>query len=114
MARVFIPQHPWVRPSLHGPAINYGDLSPAFNFGAPIFMTPVGPIRHDRLHVYAGWISRHMEDFTSADYVLMVGDSMLQGMAVAVALLKVRGTINVIRGSAERGRFQSYPLKLEG
>lgn len=114
MSRVFIPQHPWTFDQATRLASNEGDLSGVFKFGHPIFMLPPGKIRFGRMGVYAELLHAHMFDFTADDYVMMTGDSVVQALAVAIALQKTDGATRYIRWHPMSATFQDFKLNLRG
>lgn len=112
MPRVFVPQHPWTRGSQDGKPVAVGDLTGLMAYGHPVFMVPAGPARHERLPVYADWIARHMFDYHADDYVLMTGDTMLQGIALAAAVKRTGGAVRGLRWNPTNYTFRDFTISI--
>jgi hypothetical protein len=89
------------------------NLQSAAGFGEVVTLIP-----HD--HVNAALVTkptlhklrRALKDFSDDDYLLPVGDIVLCGMAMAVALRENRGRARVLRWNREQKRYDVVEVEL--
>jgi hypothetical protein len=87
------------------------DLSPAREFGAIVELLPeqVSPFHADGV---VSHLSNRLADFGDGDFLLLIGNPALIGLAVAVAAAKNAGRVKMLQWSGTRRRYQ--PVSFTG
>ena len=83
-------------------AREYGDLIPIFEEGKQIMLSPGPAIRKAKMI---------LKDFNDKDYLLLIGDPSMIGLACSVAAYNNRGKYNVLK--YDRRTFTYYPIQID-
>ena len=84
------------------PAREYGELIPLFEEGKQIMLSPAPAIRKAKMI---------LKDFNDKDYLLLIGDPSMIGLACSVAAYNNRGKYNVLK--YDRRTFTYYPIQID-
>jgi|TARA_R110002012_G_scaffold287316_1_gene479616 hypothetical protein len=83
-------------------AKEYGELIPIFEEGKQIMLSPGPAIRKAKMV---------LKDFNDNDYLLLIGDPSMIGLACAIAAHSNRGKFNVLK--YDRRTYTYYPIQID-
>jgi hypothetical protein len=112
-SRVFVVNEPVRVDPLTGGEGRVIDLSPALEFGDLHHLLPPGKLPSD-LRGTVKALDLGLEDYGDDDYLLLVGDPVAIGVAVAVAALANEGHVRMLRWRGRIHRYEAVTLDLPG
>jgi len=83
-------------------AKKYGELVPVFEEGKQIMLSPAPAIKK---------LNYILKDFNDNDYLLLIGDPSMIGLACSIAAYNNRGKYNVLK--YDRRTFTYYPIQID-
>ena len=83
-------------------ARQYGELVPIFEEGKQIMLSPAPAIRK---------LKHILKDFSDEDFLLLIGDPSMIGLACAVASSINRGKFKVLK--YDRRTYEYYPIEID-
>lgn len=87
------------------------DMAPAEEYGELVFLLSPNAKPFDAASV-GEQLDEGLEDFSDNDYLLLVGNPALIGMACAIAARWNEGTVNVLQWNGRERRY--IPIRCEG
>jgi hypothetical protein len=86
MSKVYVVQEVYGRDFM--PAKKFGELVPLLQADTQIYLSATPAVRR---------LTRHLSKFTDEDYLLLVGDPVLIGIAVSIACAANRGKVKLLK-----------------
>lgn len=99
-ARVFIPQER-----------SEFDLTPALEYGELVVLNHGGDVYHDATGMVQE-MKNKLRDMTHQDYVMMIGDPLAIGAAVATAAAILDGKVKCLKWSRRNRRYLVVEMRL--
>jgi hypothetical protein len=113
MSKVYVINEPVrVDPATGGEA-RVIDLSPALEFGPLVHLLPPGKLPSNLSGTVAA-LDRGLADYGDDDYLLLVGDPVAIGVAVAVAANVNEGRVRALRWHGRARRYEVASLMIPG
>lgn len=101
MSKVYVVQEVYGRDFL--PARKYGELIPLLQADMQVYLSAVPAIRR---------LTRILSKFTDEDYLLLVGDPVLIGLAVAVATASNRGKARLLKWDKQNRDYHAVSVDI--
>jgi hypothetical protein len=86
------------------------DLSPAAEYGQLKVLCPPGDVTVDAQPI-VDRIREKLADFSDKDYLLLTGDPIMLGTAMAIADAANNGVVNVLKWSRKNGCY--FPVRIQ-
>lgn len=111
MSRVFIVQEVVKANRETGRLESAMNFSPAMEFGTLETILPAGPVMRHPIPMVRE-LKKRLIDFGEDDHLLLVGDPVAIGAAVAVAASKTNGKVSTLRWDRRDRRYERVLLEL--
>lgn len=112
MSKVFIVQRPAYFDSIRGGWVNKYDFTPASYYGDIVFLLPHGNIYRSKLQGVIEVLNKSLANFTTNDFVLMIGDPVAIATTIMIASTKTNGCINILKFDRKLQEYNSYSINL--
>lgn len=110
MKKVYIPQEPSKWDStveMHMPTM---DFTPALRYGELVVCLPPNISFHMTKPVYAA-LKEKMRDFDDGDYLIAVGSPLVIALSSHIALLKTRGSLNLLTWDRMQRQYLNHRIE---
>lgn len=112
MSKVFVVQRPAYFCRERRGWVNKYDIGPALEYGELVYLLKPGNIYRDKLASAIDAIRDGLEDYSTNDHILAIGDPVAISATVMIASSRTGGVVKMLKYDRIDGVYESYKINI--